>query len=172
MRGYLRALLVTMMVPLLIRVFLGLAGFLQLRSVSVGWGEAIRAAAGAPINLALAQAASVGVIFIVFFPHKGRGESFLEAVHNHASSEPTYWHCHAGLNRSGLALAAYLHRHRGLRISDAISQLRQKRTRMVLCNSLFERTLRRWYGDPDEQDFDTFSIDDYLVEREGRRNQR
>ena len=70
-----------MMVPLLIRVFLGLAGFLQLRSVSVGWGEAIRAAAGAPINLALAQAASVGVIFIVFFPHKGRGESFLEAVH-------------------------------------------------------------------------------------------
>lgn len=80
-KGYLRALLVALAVPLLNHVFMALAGFLQLRSVSVDWGEAIHAAAQAPLNFALVQAASVGVIFIVAFPHKGRTERFLEAVH-------------------------------------------------------------------------------------------
>ena len=70
-----------MAVPLLNHLFMGLAGFLQLRSLSVGWGEAIHAAAQAPLNYALVQAASVGLIFIVAFPHRGRGESFLESVH-------------------------------------------------------------------------------------------
>lgn len=60
---------------------MGLAGFLQLRSVSVTWGEAIRAAAQAPLNYALIQAASVGVIFIVAFPHTRREGGFLESVH-------------------------------------------------------------------------------------------
>ncbi len=60
---------------------MGLAGFLQLRSWSVPWGEAIRAAAQAPLNYALVQAASVGVIFIVAFPHRGREGGLLEAVH-------------------------------------------------------------------------------------------
>ena len=75
------ALLIAMAVPLLNHLFMGLAGFLQLRSLSVGWGEAIHAAAQAPLNYALVQAASVGLIFIVAFPHRGRSESFLEAVH-------------------------------------------------------------------------------------------
>jgi len=80
-RGYLRALLIALAVPLLNHLFMGLAGFLQLRSVSVTWGEAIRAAAQAPLNYALVQAASVGVLFIVAFPHKGRTDGFLDSVH-------------------------------------------------------------------------------------------
>lgn len=70
-----------MAVPLLVYLFMGLAGFLQLRSVSVSWGEAVRAGAQAPLNYALVQAASVGVIFIVAFPHKGRNEGFLDSVY-------------------------------------------------------------------------------------------
>ena len=70
-----------MAMPVLNLVFMGVAGFLQLRSVSVGWGEAIAAAAQEPLNLALAQAASVGVIFIVAFPHRGRADRFLDAVY-------------------------------------------------------------------------------------------
>lgn len=84
-------------------------------------------------------------------PDRGRLESFLDAVHAHAGAEPSYWHCHAGLNRSGFAVAAYLHRHRGARISDAIRGLRGVRSPMVLCNATFERVLREWYGGPDEQ---------------------
>ena len=55
-------------------------------------------------------------------PTRSDIERFVDAAHAYAASEPTYWHCHAGLNRSGLAVATYLHRHRGLRISDAMSQ--------------------------------------------------
>jgi protein-tyrosine phosphatase len=84
-------------------------------------------------------------------PERAQLESFLDAVHAHAASEASYWHCHAGLNRSGFAVAAYLHRHRGVRIGDAISWLRGVRSPMVLCNPTFERTLRTWYGGPDEQ---------------------
>lgn len=62
-------------------VFLGFAGFLHLRSVSVGWGNAIRAAAEAPLNLALVQAASVGVIFAVAFPDRARTQRFADAVY-------------------------------------------------------------------------------------------
>ena len=60
---------------------MGLAGFLQLRTTSVSWSEAIRAAAQAPLNYALVQAASVGLIFVVAFPHRGRSEGFFESVH-------------------------------------------------------------------------------------------
>lgn len=81
MGGYLRAALIALAIPLLNRIFLALAGFLQLKSVSVSWAEAIRAGAEAPLNLALAQAASVGVLFIVAFPHKSREGGLLEAVH-------------------------------------------------------------------------------------------
>jgi membrane protease YdiL (CAAX protease family) len=63
------------------QLFMALAGYLQLRSVSAGWAEAQRAAAQAPLNLALVQAASVGLVFIVAFPHKRREGGFLEAVH-------------------------------------------------------------------------------------------
>ncbi len=70
-----------MALPLLLRVFMGLAGFLQLRSVSVGWTEALRAASEAPLNFALVQAAAVGVIFIVGFRDRDLPDGFLDAVH-------------------------------------------------------------------------------------------
>ena len=97
-----------------------------------------------------------------------RLERFLAAVHAQASQVPTYWHCHAGINRSGLAVAAYLHLYRGYTISDAIHTLRIRRTAMVLCNSLFEKTLREWYGGPDEKEFAPVDIEKYLRERMGR----
>ena len=78
--GYLRALGIAMAVPILNHLFMGFAGFLQLRSADATWAEAVRAAAGAPLNYALVQAASVGVIFIVAFPYRSRGERFLDAV--------------------------------------------------------------------------------------------
>jgi hypothetical protein len=102
-------------------------------------------------------------------PERRLLEGFVDAVHTHAAHEPTYWHCHAGLNRAGLAVATYLHRHRAMRISDAIRQMRHRRNAMVLCNGLFERRLREWYGGEDEQDFEMKTLDDYLTERDGRR---
>ena len=96
-------------------------------------------------------------------------ERFLASVHALADGEPSYWHCHAGINRSGLAVASYLHLYRDMRISDAISELRARRTEMVLCNHLFEGLLREWYGGPDEQEFQRFNLATYLKEREGRR---
>jgi len=78
--GYLQALVIALAVPVLNHLFMGLAGFLQLRSFSATWGEAIRAAAQAPLNYALVQAASVGVIFIVAFPHRRREDGLLESV--------------------------------------------------------------------------------------------
>jgi len=79
--GYLKALLIALAFPALIQVFMALAGFLQLRAWSVPWAEATRAASQAPLNLALVQAAAVGVIFIVAFPHRGREGGLLESVH-------------------------------------------------------------------------------------------
>lgn len=102
-------------------------------------------------------------------PDRRSLEAFLDAVHAHAAVEPSYWHCHAGLNRSGLAVAAYLHRHRGVRISDAIRSMRHRRTPMVLCNSLFERLLRTWYGGEDEKEFEVVSFEQWAAERSGRR---
>ena len=69
-----------MAVPLLNYLFMGFAGFLQLRTTSASWGEAIRAAAQAPLNYALVQAASVGLVFLVAFPHRGRSGGFLDSV--------------------------------------------------------------------------------------------
>lgn len=81
MTGYLKALLIALAFPALIQVFMALAGFLQLRAWSAPWAEATRAASQAPLNLALVQAAAVGVIFIVAFPHRGREGGLLESVH-------------------------------------------------------------------------------------------
>ena len=55
-----------------------------------------------------------------------------------------------------------------MRISEAIVTLRQQRSPMVLCNSLFERRLREWYGGEDEQEFRPFDVETYLRERLGR----
>lgn len=81
MGGYLRALAIALAVPVLNHLFMGLAGFLQLKSWSATWGEAIRAAADAPLNYALVQAASIGVVFVLAFPHRSRQTNFLEALH-------------------------------------------------------------------------------------------
>ncbi len=94
-------------------------------------------------------------------------ERFGDAAHGYAANEPTYWHCHAGLNRSGLAIASYMHRYRGMRISEVIAQLRGVRNTMVLCNSTFEGRLREWYGDADEQDFEPFDMEKWILERTG-----
>jgi membrane protease YdiL (CAAX protease family) len=79
--GYLRALVIALAVPVLNQLFMALAGFLQLRSWSATWGEAVHTAAQAPLNYALVQAAGVGVIFIVAFPYKRREGGLLESVH-------------------------------------------------------------------------------------------
>lgn len=52
----------------------------------------------------------------------------------------TLVHCQAGLNRSGLISALALIEE-GMKAVDAISLLRAKRSRAVLCNQLFEKWL-------------------------------
>ncbi len=124
---------------------------------------------GEPYGRVLFGLALLDVLDPALVPDRSLFEDFLDGVHVHAQSRPTYWHCHAGINRAGLAVAAYLHRHRGLRISEAIAQLRARRHPVVLCNNVFEGALRTWYGDTDEQDFVPVSIEEYLVERTGGR---
>lgn len=102
-------------------------------------------------------------------PGRADVERYVDAAHGYAQSEPTYWHCHAGLNRSGLVVATYLHRHRGMRISAAIDHMRGVRSPMVLCNSTFEKRLREWYGDDDEQEFKPFDMEKWILERTGGR---
>ena len=92
-------------------------------------------------------------------------ERFLCGVHAFAADQPSYWHCREGVNRSAFALAAYLHLYRGLRISSAIDRLRTCRSPLVLCNTLFEETLRTWYGDADEQDFSRTRFAEVLKQR-------
>lgn len=97
-------------------------------------------------------------------PRRADLERFLESVHLHARDEATYWHCHAGINRASFVLSTYLHLYHGMRIGDAIALLRRRRSPMVLCNNVFERMLREWYGSQDEQDFRSFTLDSYLSE--------
>ncbi len=97
-------------------------------------------------------------------PERAQIERFLDGVHAHARAEASYWHCHAGINRANFVAAAYLHRHRGMRIGDAIALLRKRRSDLVLCNPVFEHTLRAWYGAPDERAFEPTSLERYLEE--------
>ncbi len=60
---------------------MGLAGFLQLRSWSMTWGDAIGAATQQPLNYALVPLATVVFIFIAAFPRRRRQGGFLESVH-------------------------------------------------------------------------------------------
>jgi len=101
------------------------------------------------------------------FPERKEFERFLREVHGYAADQASYWHCHAGINRSALALSAYLCLYRGMKISTAIALLRRRRSPLVLCNALFERKLRQWYGGPEEQAFEPFSVEAYLAGRVG-----
>ena len=94
-------------------------------------------------------------------------ESFLASVHTLTSTASSYWHCYAGLNRSGIALAAYLHLYRNYKIGDAIALLRRKRSELVLCNSHFEGMLRKWYGTKQEQRFEGTPEKAYYKHRNG-----
>lgn len=100
-------------------------------------------------------------------PTRNALNRFLLRAHRLAANESTYWHCHAGLNRSGFAVVAYLHLYRDLSVSVAIRALRAARGPMALCNPTFERALRDWYGGPEEQDFEPFSVEQYLLARDG-----
>lgn len=62
------------------QLFLALAGFVQLRSWSGSWAEAVATAGDAPLNLALVQAAAAGVLFIVAFPGSAREGGLLESL--------------------------------------------------------------------------------------------
>lgn len=81
MGGYLKALLIAVLFRALIPVFIGLTGFLQLRTLSVPWHEAAAAAAEQPMNFALVPAAVTALIFFVAFPNRSHEGSLLEAVH-------------------------------------------------------------------------------------------
>lgn len=71
---------ITLVFPVLNQLFLVLAGFLQLRDPGADWNAALRAGAATPLNLALAQAASAGLLFMAVFPHKQEGGEFLAAL--------------------------------------------------------------------------------------------
>lgn len=81
MGGLLKALLIALSLRALTQLFLALAGILQLGTWSASWEEASLAGADVPLNLGLAQAAAVGVLFAMAFPHRQRTTDFLEAVH-------------------------------------------------------------------------------------------
>jgi protein-tyrosine phosphatase len=100
-------------------------------------------------------------------PRRKAIEQFLAAIHEHVKVAPSYWHCHAGLNRAGFALSAYLHLYHDFKISDAIALLREKRSEYVLCNSNFEGILRDWYGTADEKGFTPTDDDVYYQRRDG-----
>jgi protein-tyrosine phosphatase len=52
-------------------------------------------------------------------------EEVLAAIHAEVSAgQPTLVHCHAGKDRTGLALTAYLVRHHGLEVEEAIARVR------------------------------------------------
>lgn len=91
-------------------------------------------------------------------PERRRFEAFLAEAEVLTRAGPTYWHCHRGINRSGFALAAFLHLYRRQRISAAIARLRRLRSPLVLQNVVFERTLREWYGEPSERAFDPVDV--------------
>jgi len=81
-RTALGTVLIAFSIPLLQQGFLALAGFLQLKTLTVGFGQAVSAGAAAPLNLALAQAAAVGVLFVLAFPLRSRDEKgLLDALH-------------------------------------------------------------------------------------------
>lgn len=63
-----------------------------------------------------------------------------DKVNEYRAKGTTLVHCQAGLNRSGLVSALALHKS-GMKAADAIALLREKRSRLVLCNGAFRNYL-------------------------------
>ena len=78
-------------------------------------------------------------------PTKAQIVEFCACAHVYARTHGTYWHCQAGINRSSLVLATYLHLYRGLSIKKAITLIRKRRSTMCLFNNLFYYALLEWW---------------------------
>ena len=71
-------------------------------------------------------------------------EPVLTVVHAEVSAgQPTLVHCHAGKDRTGLALVAYLVRHRGLDVNEALARVRAVKP-TALSAPGYEATARRF----------------------------
>ena len=73
-----------------------------------------------------------------------RLEAVLATTHAEVSAgQPTLLHCHAGKDRTGLALTAYLVRYHGLEVEEAIAQVRDARPTAMSAPG-YEATARRF----------------------------
>ena len=71
-------------------------------------------------------------------------EEVLETIHAQASAgQPVVVHCHAGKDRTGLALTAYLVRYHGLDVEVAIARVREVRP-IAMSAPGYEATARRF----------------------------
>ncbi|MGD9048523.1 MAG: dual specificity protein phosphatase family protein [Anaerolineae bacterium] len=71
-------------------------------------------------------------------------EEVLATTHAEVSTgQPTLLHCHAGRDRTGLALTAYLVRYHGLEVEEAIAQVRDARPTAMSAPG-YEATARRF----------------------------
>lgn len=73
-----------------------------------------------------------------------RLEEVLVTIHTEVSDgQPTLVHCHAGKDRTGLALSAYLVRYHGLEIEEAIDRVRTVQP-IAMSAPGYEATARRF----------------------------
>jgi protein-tyrosine phosphatase len=71
-------------------------------------------------------------------------ESILDTIHTEVSTgRPTLIHCHAGKDRTGLAMTAYLVRYHDLGIDEAIARVRAVRPNAMSALG-YESTARRF----------------------------
>lgn len=81
----------------------------------------------------------------------GRLEEVLATVQAEVSAgQPTLVHCHAGKDRTGLTLTAYLVRYHGLDVEQAISQVRAVRPNAMSAPG-YEGTARRFAAGEEEK---------------------
>ena len=73
-----------------------------------------------------------------------RLEEVLATIHSEVSAgQPTLVHCHAGKDRTGLALTAYLVRHHNLDVEEAIERVRSANP-IAMSAPGYEATARRF----------------------------
>ncbi len=70
---------------------------------------------------------------------------FLHVANVYATQGPTFWHCHAGVNRSAFMLASYLWLYhddfKDTDMNNVIGMIRNKRYDYCLCNDAFVKRL-------------------------------